>query len=216
VTDVPDLLALVSQASDSFQSLRATIRLWRDEEKYMEAWDRHWEQRSHEGGGVSLVMVGDDDEQSSPMSEARLQLWLEQPTRFREEYEGAWGDQLAVYDGVTLWRRMPRLGVLREDTPQTEGFLFAPLLIDPAPLLPGLELELLDGTHHAGRAAHRVRGRPGHVFWHDLFGLAPGAEEYSLLIDAERGILLRAAALLRGEEFSVSEVEDIRISSSWS
>jgi hypothetical protein len=98
---------------------------------------------------------------------------------------------------------------LREDITDGVGSLFAALLIDPAPLLPGLELELLDETHHAGRLAHRVRGLPSRVFWHDLFGLSPGADEYTLLIDAERGILLRAAALLEGQEFSVTEVEEV-------
>jgi outer membrane lipoprotein-sorting protein len=155
------------------------------------------------------VLVGDDDEPEPTSSDATVRLWIERPTRFREEYEGAWGDQTAVCDGQALWRRVPRLGVLHEDITDGAGSLFAALLIDPAPLLPGLELELLDETHHAGRVAHRVRGLPNRVFWHDLFGLAPGADEYALLIDAERGILLRAAALLEGDEFSVSEVEEV-------
>ncbi len=176
----------------------------------MEAWDRHWERQSREGGGaVSLVLVGDDDEPSSARSEATVRLWIEQPARFREEYEGAWGDQLAVSDGQTLWRRVPRLGVLREDASEAAGSLFAPLLIDPAPLLPGLEFEVLGETQQARRRAHRVRGLPNRVFWHDPFGLAPGADEYMLLIDAERGILLRAAALLDGDEFAVSEIDEV-------
>ena len=210
MTDFPHLLALISRASDSFRTLRATIRCSRYEGKYMEAWDRHWERQLQEGGGgVSLVLVGDDDEPSPTTSEATVRLWIEQPARFREEYEGAWGDQLAVSDGQTLWRRVPRLGVLREDPSEAAGSMFAPLLIDPAPLLPGLELDLVGETHQARRLAHRVRGRPNRVFWHDLFGLAPGADEYMLLVDAERGILLRAAALLDGEEFAVSEVGEV-------
>ncbi len=210
MAELSDLLALLSRASDSFSTLRTTIRCSRDEEKYMEAWDRHWERQAQEGGGgVTLVLVGDDDEPSPATSEATVRLWIEQPARFREEYEGAWGDQVAVSDGQTLWRRVPRLGVLREDASEAAGSLFAQLLIDPAPLLPGLELDLLEETQQAGRVAHRVRGMPQRVFWHDLFGLAPGADEYMLLIDAERGILLRAAALLNGEEFAVSEVDEV-------
>jgi hypothetical protein len=206
VTDVSDLLALISRASDSFRTLRATIRCSRDEEQYMEAWDRHWERQSQEGGALSFVLVGDDGDEPSPAtSAATIRLRIEQPARFREEYEGAWGDQLAVSDGQTLWRRVPRLGVLREDASEAAGSLFAPLLIDPAPLLPGLELDLLGEAQQAGRRAHRVRGLPTRVFWHDLFGLAPGADEYMLLIDAERGILLRAAALLDGDEVAFDE-----------
>jgi hypothetical protein len=47
------------------------------------------------------------------------------------------------------------------------------------------------------------------VSWHDLYGLAPGADEYMLLIDAERGTLLRVGALLGGEEFAFTNVEEV-------
>jgi len=200
----------MSKASDSFQTLRATLRHWRDEEKYMEAWDRHVEERSSAGGGtLSIVLDAGSDEPQPTASEATVRLWLERPNRFREEYEGAWGDQTAVSDGEHLWRRVPRLGLLREKASKGQGVLFATQLVNPAPLLPGLELELLGDADHAGRAAVRLRAAPRHVSWHDLFGLAPGADRYELLVDAERGILLRAEALLEGTTLAWSEVVEV-------
>src|SRR5581483_7399065 len=71
VTDLADVLALMSKASDSFQTLRATLRHWRDEEKYMEAWDHHVEERSSAGGGtLSIVLDAGSDEPQPTASEA--------------------------------------------------------------------------------------------------------------------------------------------------
>ncbi len=39
--------------------------------------------------------------------------------------------------------------------------------------------------------------------------LAVGADEYRLLVERERGVVLRAAALLEGEEFWASEFEEL-------
>jgi outer membrane lipoprotein-sorting protein len=209
VTGLTDVFALVSRATDSFQTLRATTRHWRDEERYMEAWDRHVEARSSAGGTLSIVLGAGSDELQPTTSEATVRLWLERPSRFREEYEGAWGDQTAVSDGEHLWRRVPRLGMLREGASKGQGVLFASQLVNPAPLLPGLELELLGHAEQAGRSALRLRAAPRHVSWHDLFGLAPGADGYELLVDAERGILLRAEAFLEGTTFAWSEVVEV-------
>jgi outer membrane lipoprotein-sorting protein len=210
VPDLTDVLALMSQASDSFRSLRATIGHRRDEETYLEAWDRHWEARSAAGGGtLAIGAAAGSDDRAPATSEATVRLWLEHPHRFREEYEGAWGDHTTVSDGRTLWRRTPGIGMFREDVASGQGMLFATKLVDPAPLLPGLELELLGQAEHADRPALRVRAVPRRVTWHDLFGLAPGADEYELLVDAGRGTLLRAEACLEGSGFATSEVQEI-------
>ena len=37
-----------------------------------------------------------------------------------------------------------------------------------------------------------------------------GADEYEVLVDAERGVLLRCASRLGGEDFDALEVEEIR------
>jgi outer membrane lipoprotein-sorting protein len=213
MADLADVRTLISQANESFRTLRATIQFSRDKERYSKAWDRHWERRSQQGGRsvvISMVFVGDDDEPPSATEKATARLWIERPARFREEYEDRWGVNLTISDGQTLWRKAPRLGPFREEISEESSFIFTRLLLDPAPLVPGLALEVLGKIHHAGRHAHHVRGVPRQrVSWHDLYGLAPGADEYMLLIDAERGSLLRAGALLDGKEFAFSNVEEV-------
>jgi outer membrane lipoprotein-sorting protein len=210
VLGLNDVLALMSQASDSFRTLRATIRHWRDEEKALQAWDRHWEAQAAAGGRSStIVLSAGSDEPGPATSEATVRVWVQRPGRLREEYEGAWGDQTTVSDGRTLWRRMPRTGLLREDAAELEGVSFATRLLEPGRLLAGIDLELIDEAEQAGRTAVRARALPRNVTWHDLFGLAPGADQYELLIDTERGVLLRAAAFLEGDLFASSEVLEI-------
>jgi outer membrane lipoprotein-sorting protein len=211
MADVAGVRTLIYHANESFRTLRATIQFSREKESYGEAWDRHWERASQEGGRSAMVLfVAGDDEPPSITENATARLWIERPTRSREEYEDRWGVNLTISDGQTLWRRAPRLGPFREEISEESSFIFTRLLLDPAPLVPGLDLEVLGEVQHAGRHAHHVRGVPRQrVSWHDLYGLAPGADEYMLLIDAERGILLRAGAVLNGKEFAFSNVEEV-------
>jgi hypothetical protein len=63
----------------------------------------------------------------------------------------------------------------------------------------------------AGREAWRMSGRPGAGWdwgW-DPDPLSWGADEYEVVVDAQRGVLLRCASRLRGEDFEALEVEQI-------
>ncbi|MBA2617207.1 MAG: hypothetical protein H0U91_03430 [Rubrobacter sp.] len=63
----------------------------------------------------------------------------------------------------------------------------------------------------AGREALRLVGVPGARWdpeW-DPDPLSWGADEYEVVVDAERGGLLRCASRLRGEDFDALEVEEI-------
>ena len=63
----------------------------------------------------------------------------------------------------------------------------------------------------AGREAWRLSGVPGADWdwgW-DPDPLSWGADEYEVVVDAERGVLLRCASRLRGEDFDALEVEEI-------
>jgi len=92
---------------------------------------------------------------------------------------------------------------------------FYPLLTDEICGISG-ELRPLDLTVDgpvtwAGREAWRVVGRPGANWdwgW-DPDPLSWGADEYEVAVDAERGVLLRCASRLGGEDFDALEVEEI-------
>lgn len=63
----------------------------------------------------------------------------------------------------------------------------------------------------AGREAVRLVGVPGEEWdwgW-DPDPLSWGADEYEVVVDAERGVLLRCASRLDGEDFDVLEVDQI-------
>jgi hypothetical protein len=65
----------------------------------------------------------------------------------------------------------------------------------------------------AGREAVRLRGVPGERWdwgW-DPDPLSWGADEYEAVVDSERGVLLRTASRLGGEDFDALEVEKIHL-----
>jgi hypothetical protein len=79
---------------------------------------------------------------------------------------------------------------------------------DPNVLIPELWLEPLDETVVAGRRGIRVRGRRRPAS-HDYFVLPGSADEWELVVDLERGILLRLAAVAEGTPTIVYEITEI-------
>jgi hypothetical protein len=88
-------------------------------------------------------------------------------------------------------------------------------LIEPAVILPAVELNVIGRTEILGRPAHRLRAAPvGDGDWDGSFALhalGSSADEYELLADAERGILLRSEARLGGEPFRVLEITELAL-----
>lgn len=72
-----------------------------------------------------------------------------------------------------------------------------------------LDLQTEGGTTKAGREAVRLVGMSAEGQTPDLDLPWWGADRYELSVDVERGIILHAAALLRGEEIDSLEVEEI-------
>jgi hypothetical protein len=71
------------------------------------------------------------------------------------------------------------------------------------------ELSVEGETRKAGREAIRVVGVPEEEWDHFPEPLWWGADEYEFLVDAERGVLLRGASRLDGEDFDALEVEEL-------
>ena len=72
-----------------------------------------------------------------------------------------------------------------------------------------LDLSMEGRTRKAGREAIRLVGVPVEERDYDPKPLWWGADEYEVLADAERGVLLRCASRLGGEDFDALEVEEI-------
>ncbi len=109
----------------------------------------------------------------------------------------------------------------REDDPSWFGlaldnyWTFYPLLTDEicgiSDELRPLDLTVEGSVSWAGRDAVRLVGVPGTEWdwgW-DPDPLSWGADEYEVLVDTERGVLLRCASRLRGQDFDALEVEEI-------
>lgn len=89
-------------------------------------------------------------------------------------------------------------------------YLFDPDGIAGLPLfLDALDLEVADITCKAHREAVRLLGVPVEEWEYDPQPLSWGADEYEILVDTERGVLLRCSSRLDGKDFETLEVEEI-------
>jgi hypothetical protein len=89
-------------------------------------------------------------------------------------------------------------------------YLFAPdRIASLTSLLDDLDLKTEAPVFQAGREAVRLVGVPVEEWAYDPDPLRWGADEYEVVVDAERGVLLRCAARLDGVEFDALEVEEI-------
>jgi hypothetical protein len=134
--------------------------------------------------------------------------WLRGESRFEPDSHGN-GETIIVKEGELFWQRAPdghihtnegREG--RETSSMQEE-----RLLDPAPLLGEYRFEIGGETSRLGRAAVEViaKRRAG-AHPHDFGGLA---DELALVVDRERGVLLRVAVVVAGEELSVAEITEI-------
>ena len=163
-------------------------------------------------------------------------LWAANPDCFREEYPESDDDRYTItaFHGATRWRYSPRrrqaqTNAAVESLPDqiSAEFYLEPLdpglavyeirdgeyaitaewALNPSPLLYALWLEPRGRTVCAGRDAIRVRGEPnpasGYRWWHE------NAEAFELLVDAQRGTLLRMAVIEDGVEVCGQEVTEI-------
>ena len=163
-------------------------------------------------------------------------LWAANPDCFRQEYPESDDDRYTItaFHGAARWRYSPRRQqaqtnaaveslpdnisaefYLEPDDPGLEVYeirdgeyaIAAEWALNPSPLLYALWLEPLGRTICAGRPAIRVRGEPnptsGYRWWHE------NAAAFELLVDAQRGTLLRFAVIENGAEVCGHEVTEI-------
>jgi hypothetical protein len=213
VAELPDLFELLHDAPESFLTLRGTIRSWHDRAVQERAFERHRaEMEERRGGGRSygVLLLGGQGPESPPTVEETVRLWLDRPDRVREEVEGEHPRTL-VRNGRKMWSRMPKWGAVEHDLDDEgdvgwqHGMLLAPLALAPA-----FEFEVGVATTVGGRDGIRVRSLPRPADEPHLFGLgAAGADEYELVVDLERGILLRTEARLEGAPFAILEFTEV-------
>jgi hypothetical protein len=231
-----DIRDLLGRARDSFTTVYLDCQVESDSEKLGRAMlesipDR--EQRIKEG---SLKMFEARPTKVEEAGDGRfrqgLQVWWRKPSSWRDEYTWDGG----VTAGITTVRgpvsetyvpqqrllytteRRPRTGLadrLRalfgSQPVQLDGLedrVRQNALVDPSYLASGWDLTVLDERKHAGRHALHVSAKwlgrdPEPPLWSYV-------HKYDLLVDRERGVLLRAAGIIEGEEVGVYSVRLVR------
>lgn len=150
----------------------------------------------------------------SEVVETTTRLWAARPDRLRWEStfsgnpSGA-RTSVGVKEGELFWHRFGDGEIRSNETRRGRGTMTASeeLLIDPSPLLADYRFDIGSAATLIGRrgieiAAHRRVGAHSHDF--GLLG-----DELALVVDEERGVLLRSAVVVEGEEISTSDVIEI-------
>ena len=178
------VIRLAQTSERRFRTLRLTIR--------------DWSQTAAVCRAQGIPYDGEPD----ATGEGLVRLWLEPPARRRVE-TGPWA---AATDGKQTW-------VLERDS----GSVSAPPADDwhvdvfghfaDVQWLTRRGVELVGPTEVAGRSGIELTLDPERAstrFW-----LLPGTDRYRLVLDAERGVLLRAECFFEGELISVEEAVEI-------
>jgi hypothetical protein len=143
----------------------------------------------------------------------------------RSRYSNARATVRVRRSGWDLWGWRPEAGTTEEslevrlERPEDADAVFRQHIespnghwqqcaFDPNVIIPELWLEPLEEVTVAGRSGVRVRGsRRGTS--HDYMVLPTQSDEWELVVDLERGILLRLAAVKDGVESHVFQIMEI-------
>lgn len=209
LSEFGELLELMHGATGRVRSVQATLIERRRPELLERAFRRFAERTEFaRGGGYFHVPLGG----VAPGEQAdehlwRIELWAE-TGRFRQERWGPDAEHVLVVDGERWWDWSPAFGLRSHGDDRGVHHHGGLDLLDASEFLGGYALEPSGEAVAAGRPTRRM-GVRSISSEHRPFGLELGIEEAELLVDAERGLVLRRAELVDGEEALVREVEQI-------
>lgn len=218
VTETAGVAATLMLARRSYRTLHAELRRWVGPAGASQA-VANWA-RTQGGGSVVAVDTGPTPELPTARDTdiEKGQIWLERPSRCYFEmnssnYPAPWVEVLLA-DGrwaLGSWSDEPTWERAGEPDVDAGDILNrAPMreMWDPARLIPLLTFDSPVRVECIQREALRVRAIARRPEDEDP-EIWPGAEEYELVVDAERGILLRLSARLGGSEFAFQEITTV-------
>jgi hypothetical protein len=212
--DADALRDLMSDSRNRWTTMRARGREWRDPELLTEAFMRDV---PPDAAVISAGVAGGDP----PPAEEVWALWLSLPDDMRSEFEVGGETVTAIFRGSTWWSVSSFSGPITNEGDERHRHGAGPgyPLTDPARLARALDLEVQGQSSHAGRPAIETiatlardggEDRTGEWRAEDAaFELGRGADDYSLTVDAEFGVVLRSEARLRGQPFRVIEMREV-------
>jgi hypothetical protein len=205
------LLALLHGTDDRFQTVQATYRTWRNEQRLHEAFRANTEEHKRRGASVATVSaVSSSGEPASRETEETVRIWRD-GQRFREELHGGRQDgYYGVADGPLWWFWDEHRGAMsNQDNPSAKSGVGQRLqiMLNPIPLLSSLRFRVAGNSQVAGRAAVTAHATPrphdprrGGLN-HEVHELGIGAQHYQLEVDQERGVLLAVTAIRDEQPF---------------
>ena len=207
-----ELLTLLHDTSGRALPARLTVVEWRHGTRSSDAFARFIRERH--GSSLGSIALGSDTDAPDEATWT-TRLTYESPDRFREESAGVQeGKRYLVRDGSRWLTWDDDWGVVSSDS-EPEGAPPAPsfaFLLDPLSLVTAYRLDPVGTGAIAGRPTISVEATPrvgGEAHGSAVFRVGPGADRLDLAFDAERGILLRSEAFLRGEPFHRLEVVSV-------
>ncbi len=210
-----ELLELMHTSATRWKTLRATGTEWRDPKLNREAFMGAMHRLS------TKVPVGEAPVE--PPSVEPWRLWIRQPSSYRTVFTVDGEEVTAVVDGDRWWSLSPSRGARTNSGRQNYSHGLGPgehlFRFDRS--LASLHLEDWNESEFAQRSVVRVSARSAPReertpydegdSWarSHLHGIGGGADAYELIVDSERGVLLRSEAHLEGKAFRILEVESI-------
>jgi hypothetical protein len=200
------VLEVLHGADGSFSSVRATYRTWHHTERARAAFQATVEQDRRRKASITLQGLGE-----APAERVEtFRIWRARGRVREEQHGGSRDGYYGVRDGDLWWFWDERQGATsNEDDPSVGSGIGQQLsvMLDPTPLLGALRFHLVGRSEVAGRATIVTEAvarpsdprRPPRAL--ELHQLGGGADLYTLEVDAQLGVLLRAVALREGEPF---------------
>ncbi len=215
MSELGDVLELMHTSEQRWWSLRAAGREWRHADLNLEAFMSMVERRRR--GSVATFGGSSGEVEEPEESESTWRLWMEGSHRVRAEFAVGQGEIVTVVvDGSTWWSWSPSTGALTNEGSENAETGLGPgtALVHPAMILPAIDLEIRGRTTKLDRWVYEVLALPSEGEEEEenaglLHGIGLGAEEYSLLVDGERGVLLRTEARLHGRPFLILEMDQM-------
>jgi hypothetical protein len=219
------VLERLHTAWDRLHSAQGTMRSWHEPQRTRRAYET-WRHASPPGSIEPLRADGaraDASLAAEPADTLRevaveqyYRFWMAKPWHWRVERRVAAGrgqlsepHEVLVINGAVWWswsqdgkHRVHTNARAAHPAQQSHDGVDRALLVmlEPAPLLGTLRLHVAGSAEELGRQADVVQGtvrdpQPDPGLW-------PGADLYSLLVETQHGILLRAEAVLAGDVYA--------------
>lgn len=209
--ELATLLELLYSARNRSKTVQATVR-----RRHRQA--RELELMRARGFRLELPRIPPEEgrwREPTELVETTTRLWAARPYWLRwetafDDCESAPRTSVGVKEGELFWHRFGDDEVHSNEHRPGGGTMSTSeeLLLDPSPLLAAYRFEIGSSATLVGRPGIEIaaRRRPGA----DRHGLGPLADDMALLIDEERGVLLRSAIVVDGEEISSNEMVELR------